>query len=132
MQNFSPEYLTYMQSPSWHQKRRFCMALTLGRDCLFPWLRATDVDHLHYRHLGHELPFVDIVPLNRSTHKVVTWAREVVGREPVNIVLQIAFALWLLPYAAAFSALVLWFNPSFVPAVAHVARDIVQQLFQLI
>jgi|GEM_PF-5354418 len=109
---FSTEYVQYIASPQWRARRKSCMIWTFGRDCLFPWLPATDVDHLHYRHLGHELPFFDIVPLHRSTHIAVTRLREMLGRGPVNIVLQTAFALWFLPYVAIAIAIVCWRYPS--------------------
>lgn len=55
------------------------MKLLLGRDVIFPLLKAHEVEHLSYRRInfkqcrGYEIPFLDLLPMNRFTHrKIVT------------------------------------------------------------
>ncbi len=93
----SARYEKHVQpwNPSWQRVRRVTMALSWGRDCIFPWKCAEEVDHLVYHRLGRELPFVDVVPLSRSTHHFVTSARHMIGRGPVNIVLRAAYGAWI-------------------------------------
>ena len=84
-----------MANPRWRMIRRLTFALTLGRDVLFPFLKAENADHLHYKNLGHELPLLDLVPLHKSTHFVVTWLRRWGFKVPVNFVLRTAYASWI-------------------------------------
>lgn len=71
------------------------MALSFGRDCIFPWRRAQVVDHLVYDRLGRELPLLDVVPLSKTTHDFVTAARDGIGRGSVNLILRLAYGAWL-------------------------------------
>jgi hypothetical protein len=100
---FSPEYrwATSMSNPHWRSVRAMTMALTFGRDCVFPILRAQQCDHLSYRHLGFELPFIDVVPLHAGTHAVVTALRATGFGPIINPLLRLAYALWLLPWVIA-------------------------------
>jgi hypothetical protein len=79
----------------WQTRRAAALALTFGRDVLFPWLRAQEVDHVSYRCLGSELPIRDIVPLHHTTHALVTRLRERGHRKAVNAVLRGAAILWV-------------------------------------
>ena len=94
---FSQEYrdTVSMKNPRWRAIRRLTFSLTLGRDVLLPFLPAQQADHLTYRHLGRELPFIDLVPLHKGTHQVVTVLRTWHLKTPVNFILRAAFALWL-------------------------------------
>jgi hypothetical protein len=87
-----------MDNPHWRSVRAMTMALTFGRDCVFPILRAQQCDHLHYRHLGFELPFIDVVPLHAGTHAIVTALRSAGFGPIVNPLLRLAYAMWLLPW----------------------------------
>jgi len=75
------------------------MALSWGRDCIFPLLPAQQVDHLHYKNLGRELPFIDVVPLHARTHTIVTELRRLGLRLPVNMFLRIAYGFWIIANA---------------------------------
>ena len=77
MKTLSPEYRRYISSKGWKQSRRRRIALNLlfGQDVLFPLLKAQDVEHLSYRRIdfkncrGYEIPFIDLLPMNRFTHR---------------------------------------------------------------
>lgn len=95
---FSPEYKETLKSPRWFKVRRIAFGITLGRDVLFPLLPAQECDHLVYDRMGHELPFIDIVPLHKWTHFVVTWLRRWGMKTPVNFILRAAYAFWLVSW----------------------------------
>ena len=80
---------------SWQDTRKLTLALSWGRDCVFPWLRAREVDHLGYGNLGAELPWIDVVPLHPRTHAIVTRLRRIGLRGPVNLVLRLAYGAWI-------------------------------------
>jgi len=82
-------------NPSWQATRRLTFALSFGRDCVCPLLRAREVDHLHYRNLGSEIPWIDVVPLHPRTHALVTVLRRGGLRGPVNLVLRLAYGAWI-------------------------------------
>lgn len=75
----SNEYVRYINSANWKQSRRRNIALHLlfGRDVIFPLLKAHDVEHLSYQRInfkqcrGYEIPFLDLLPLNRFMHRQV-------------------------------------------------------------
>ncbi len=103
---FSDEYRwqTSMANPHWRSVRMLTMGLSFGRDCVFPILPATQVDHLHYAHLGRELPWLDVVPLHAGTHEVVTALRSMGLKPIVNPILRLCYAVWISPWI-----LVPWF-----------------------
>lgn len=105
---FSPLYRWYVDptNPLWQRRRNAAMALTLGRDVVFPWLKAHEVDHLSYAHMGQELPIRDIVPLHRMTHAVVTALRRRGYKRGVDFVLRAAGVLWLMALSTALVAIV--------------------------
>ena len=94
---FSPEYrrATSHKNPYWRILRKVTFAVTLGRDAVAIWWPATDCDHLHYKNLGKELPLRDVVGLNRRTHRVVTTLRRNGWSWPVNLVLRLAYLVWM-------------------------------------
>jgi hypothetical protein len=94
---FSPKYLAHvnMNNPKWRIIRALTFALSLGRDCICPLLPARQADHLHYRHLGRELPWIDVVPLHPFTHRIVTSLREAGLTKVVNPILRLAYGMWL-------------------------------------
>jgi hypothetical protein len=100
---FSPEYrcATSPANPHWRLVRQLTFALTLHRDVLCIWWRATDADHLTYANLGREWPLRDLVPLNRRTHVVVTALRRWGFKPAVNFVLRSAYLAWLAGWALA-------------------------------
>jgi hypothetical protein len=75
--------------------RALCFALTWGRDAVFPFARARQLDHLHYRSLGHEIPLIDVMPLSVLSHRIVTNLRDSGMRGPTNLVLRLAGLTWL-------------------------------------
>jgi len=111
-------------SAHWQRVRRWTLALTLHRDPLFPWLRATEVHHLTYRRLGRaELPWRDVVPLSHRTHVVVTYLCRIGLGAPTAIVLRAVFGLWILtpPYLIALAANALGMLPH-VPTPLELAQ----------
>ena len=94
---FSEEYRARVspRNPSWIALRSLTFLLTWGRDAIFPFARARQLDHLHYRSLGREVPLIDVVPLSVGTHQLVTRLRDVGFRFPVNMALRIAGLTWL-------------------------------------
>lgn len=79
--SLSPEYSRYINSPGWKKSFRRWLALHLlfGGDAVIPFLRAHHVEHLSYKRIdfhncrGYEIPFLDLLPLNRWMHlEVVT------------------------------------------------------------
>jgi hypothetical protein len=89
----------------WRMRRSSAMAITFGCDVVFPWLRADQVDHLHYSNLERELPIRDVVPLHHTTHAVVTELRKRGHRKAVNAALRAAAIVWLIAEVAVFVAL---------------------------
>lgn len=67
----SDAYRRYMSSPVWRQRARRCLDFTHRRCCLFPFLRAVEAHHMHYRNFEGELVVRDIVPLSRLGHRIV-------------------------------------------------------------
>lgn len=74
--HFSPGYIEYMNSPQWRLRATLIRSLFLGRDCIFPLLKATDCHHLKYNHFRNEIAIIDVVPLNRATHKIADKLRK--------------------------------------------------------
>lgn len=97
--HFSPKYRQHVtqRSPSWRFRGWLCFALLLGRDCICPLLPAHHAEHLHYRGLGRELPWLDIVPMNRWTHRLVTWLKDVIpSYRFVNCwLLRLTYGFWI-------------------------------------
>lgn len=89
-----------MGNPRWRLLRVITFAITLGSDCSFPWLRAHHCDHVGYRRLGRELPWIDVVPLNRKTHAIVTKLRSLGFKTPVNIFLRLTYGAWFIAWFA--------------------------------
>lgn len=97
---FSAKYrrLILERSPRWIWRRRIALVFWLGRDALLPLLPAHHVDHLHYRNLGKfmgELPLLDVIPLHRKTHRLVTELRQKVNRALINLLCRALAAFWL-------------------------------------
>ncbi len=73
----SPQYVAYINSKGWKQslRRQIALNLLFGRDPIIPLLKAHDVEHLSYKRVdfpncrGHEIPFLDLMPLNRFMHR---------------------------------------------------------------
>jgi hypothetical protein len=99
--HFSEEYVwaTSMANPHWRFVRFLTFAVTLRRDVIFPWFKATDCDHLRYRNLGREWPLLDLVPLHRLTHMAVTALRAAGLTILINLVLRGAYLGWLAVWA---------------------------------
>lgn len=94
---FSEEYRQRVaaHNPTWMALRSASFFLTWGRDTIFPFVRARQLDHLHYRSLGREIPLVDVVPLSIGTHRLVTRLRDCGLAGPVNATLRLAGMIWL-------------------------------------
>lgn len=107
---FSAEYRARLASPQWRAFRMRVLASTFGRDVVFPFLRASQVDHIGYRHFGKERIWLDVVPLHPATHRLVTILRDAGLREPVDAVLHLACAAWFTAYAALAVVLVTWLS----------------------
>lgn len=93
---FSRNYREHVNpdNAGWQARRKITFALSFGRDCVLPFLPASQADHLHYRNLRSELPLRDLVPLHPGTHQVVTALRKIpYGKYPVNVVLIVAYML---------------------------------------
>ncbi|MBD1851685.1 hypothetical protein H6F87_16965 [Cyanobacteria bacterium FACHB-502] len=77
--NLSPQYFRYINSKGWKQslRRKIALNLLFGRDPIIPLLKAHDVEHLSYKRVdfenctGYEIPFIDLIPLNRFIHRQV-------------------------------------------------------------
>lgn len=76
VKDFSPEYIAYMNSPEWRFRAMLIRSLFLGRDCIFPLLKATDCHHLKYNRFRNEIAIIDVVPLNRATHQIADKIRK--------------------------------------------------------
>lgn len=76
---FGDHFRLYISSEGWKQslRRKVALNLLLGRDVIFPLLKAHDVEHLNYKRVdfrncqGYEIPFLDLLPLNRFTHRQI-------------------------------------------------------------
>ena len=64
-------YRAHLQSYAWQAHARSCLALTRRRCVLFPFMRASECHHLHYRNLGREVPVMDTVPLSWAAHQII-------------------------------------------------------------
>ena len=71
------------------------IAVFMGRDAILPILAAEEVDHLHYKHLGYDLPVVAVLPLHRSTHLFVTWLREWLPKWLIAFLMRCVALCWL-------------------------------------
>lgn len=105
---FSPEYRARIASPEWRALRARVLATTLGRDLLFPLLRATQVDHIGYQRFGRERLWIDVVPLHPATHRLVTMSRDVGLRGPINSLLRAASVVWIVGYICLAVIVVIW------------------------
>lgn len=84
---FTPNaYTAYINSKEWKQsnRRKIAFNLLLGQDVVFPLLKAHDIEHLNYKRIdfenckGYEIPFLDLLPLNRVVHRqIVTPIKDV-------------------------------------------------------
>lgn len=95
----SPQYTTYIQSSDWKGslRRKIALNLLFGRDPIIPLLKAHDVEHLSYKRVdfqnctGHEIPFLDLMPLNCFVHRqIITplkdFLRQLLGRKWGNAI----------------------------------------------
>lgn len=113
MKKLSREYVQYINSKGWKQslRRKVALNLLFGRDVIFPLLKAHDVEHLSYKRIdfrqcrGYELPFLDLLPLNRVTHRqfitpIKDVLRSLLGRKLGNAIvanfLRGCLLLWYL------------------------------------
>ena len=100
MKFLSNEYKTYINSNGWKKsvRRKIALRLLLGRDPIIPLLAATEVEHLSYSRIdfkrcrGYEIPFLDIIGMNRVTHRnIVTPVkdslRKLFGRKLGNAIM---------------------------------------------
>lgn len=93
----SPQYRNYIRSDRWRKgwRRGLSLKLLFGGCVLCPFLTATQADHLTYRNLEHELPFRDLVPVNKHSHALIGVIRDVaratLGRRMGNAIV----AWWL-------------------------------------
>lgn len=70
----SPEYYKRINSPEWRKLSKSVIASVNGRCVLLPFLKAKHTHHMTYRHLGHEKPLRDVVPLSKPSHDLIhTW-----------------------------------------------------------
>ena len=123
MKYLSNEYRQYIYSKGWKQslRRKIALNLLFGCDPIFPLLRCHDVEHLSYKRIdfkncrGYEIPFLDIIGMNRFTHrKLITPIKDVLrnllGRKLGNAIvanfLRCCLIFW---YTIALSPfLLLW------------------------
>ena len=63
---------------------------------MYPLAKARQLDHLHYRSLGREIPLIDVIPLSVGTHRLVTKLRDCGFRKLTNLILHLAGLGWLL------------------------------------
>ena len=117
----SLEYQLYISSQGWKQslRRKVALNLLLGRDVICPLLKAHDIEHLSYERVdfrncqGYEIPFLDLLPLNRFTHRQIVTPikdalRQLLGRKLGNALvgnfLRFCLLFW---YLVAFSLILL-------------------------
>lgn len=67
-------YRAYIVSKPWREKSNHCLVSTRKHCCLFWGAEASHSHHLHYKNLGDEKNFRDIVPLSRTAHKIIHWS----------------------------------------------------------
>ncbi|WP_088889815.1 hypothetical protein [Leptolyngbya ohadii] len=114
----SPQYTAYIQSNGWKGsfRRKIALNLLFGRDPIIPLLKAHDVEHLSYRRIdfencvGYEIPFLDLMPLNRFMHRqVVTPLKDVLrkrlGRRLGNAIVAYSLRFCLLFWYGVFLVL---------------------------
>jgi len=121
MKKLSSDYVRYINSANWKQslRRKITLNLLFGQDVILPILKAHDVEHLSYKRVdfkncrGYEIPFLDLLPMNRFTHrKIITPIKDVLrsllGRKTGNAItayfLRACLVFW---YAIALSPLLL-------------------------
>jgi hypothetical protein len=97
--HFTAKYINHVvkRSPYWVAVSKLTKLLILGRCCICPLLPGGDCAHLTYDNLEYELPFRDIVPLNRFFHRIVdspifTSKRVKPWR---NAFLRVMYAFWI-------------------------------------
>jgi hypothetical protein len=118
----SPEYHRYINSADWKEslRRKIALHLLFGQDVIFPVLKAHDVEHLSYRRIdfkrckGYEIPVLDLLPLNRVTHRqVITplkkMLRSCFGRKLGNAIVAYFLRGCLLFWYAIAASPILWF-----------------------
>lgn len=66
-------YRAYIVSKPWREKSNKCLLSTQRHCCLFWGAKASHSHHLHYKNLGNEENFRDIIPLSRTAHKIIHW-----------------------------------------------------------
>jgi hypothetical protein len=122
MKYLSADYRNYIYSKGWKQslRRKIAMNLLFGQDVIFPLLRAGDCEHLSYKRIdfktckGREIPFLDLLPMNRVTHRHVITPikdvlRKVLGRQLGNaVVANFLRGCLLFWYAVALSPLLVF------------------------
>lgn len=99
MKYLSSEYKAYINPVGWKKslRRRIALRLLFGRDPIIPLLAATEVEHLSYLRInfkqckGYEIPFLDIIGMNRVTHRnivtpVKNLLRKLFGRRLGNAI----------------------------------------------
>ncbi|BAS60439.1 MULTISPECIES: hypothetical protein [Leptolyngbya] len=126
MKHLSSEYKAYINSAGWKKSLRRAIAfnLLLGQDVVFPFLKAHDIEHLSYKRInfkncrGYEIPFLDLLPLNRVIHRqVVTPIKDVLrslfgrklGSAIVAYFLRMCLLFW---YAIVLLTVVTFFSLS--------------------
>jgi hypothetical protein len=105
----SPQYVAYIRSSGWKGslRRKIALHLLFGRDPIIPLLKAHDVEHLSYKRIdfencvGYEIPFLDLMPLNRLMHRqVITPLKDVLrkrlGRRLGNAIVAYSLRFCLL------------------------------------
>ncbi|MCU0550029.1 MAG: hypothetical protein MUC48_11830 [Leptolyngbya sp. Prado105] len=129
MKYLSNEYRQYINSKGWKQslRRKIALNLLFGQDVIFPLLKAHDVEHLSYKRVdfknckGYEIPVLDLLPMNRFTHrKLITPIKDVLrtifGRKIGNAItatfLRCCLIFW---YAIALSPFFLLWRYSLLP-----------------
>lgn len=89
MKRLSSDYKRYIYSKGWKQslRRKIALNLLFGQDVIFPLLKAHDIEHLSYKRIdfkqcqGYEIPFLDMLPMNRFTHrKLITPIKDVLRK----------------------------------------------------
>jgi hypothetical protein len=94
----SNEYISYIHSTQWYDKRAKCQSLTANHCILFPWLKSRHCHHLTYKNLTREVPLRDIVPLSKTAHTIIHWhilwkIKQV--RFIVNLILRALMIVWV-------------------------------------
>ena len=68
MSKVKVNYQHYIRSKKWRDKLPKFHSTLMHRDCLIPLLKANDIHHMTYTHLGKEAFIIDVVPLCKFTH----------------------------------------------------------------